>query len=490
VWGGIDIPCKTTTKNILQYQRTGIQFGSLPKTFQDAVRLTAAVGFKYLWIDRYVLNVSKSCVGSKLISYLRRCSLAIIQDDEEDWQRESGKMAAIFRAGTITLSATSADNGHGGCGLDIEYEPVVWFPGLNGRHAGFSARETGVCDKTSTDILVKQLLQAPVNTRAWILQESMLSRRTLHATYSQFVWQCGSLTESEDSAIYIQEKRAPMRMGLFDIGRNRSREKFVPSTIVSHGDEYAFDIDWWRCVADYSSRSLTFSGDQYAAIAGIVQLHQDISKDLPIVGLWKRHLVHHLAWRAYREPHRHVVPIQETANRRPSWTWMSYEHGSVGIRAPISLFDMTNEASRTSSLRIVYQAQVLETNAYWSGQPLTSDPSGSTIRIRGVFHRMPRPQSARRWLDHSPLHLDPGVLAPPEGSGEYDTLALIAYVRNAALTTQPPVITTSYLVIRATDPRCRDEYMRVGSMMLTEVFEVPGGQLHVPRGVQRDITLV
>lgn len=260
--------------------------------------------------------------------------------------------------------------------------------------------------------------------------------------------------------------------------------------IDSTEDEYGFDIDWWRCVADYSKRSLTFSGDQYAAIAGIVQLHQDLSNDHPVLGLWKRHLVHHLAWRALREPRRHIIPTREPADRRPSWTWMSYEHGSVEIRAPISLYDMMNDSAKTSKLRIVYRAQILQANVSWGGEPLTSDPSSSTIRIHGAFHGMSRPEPVRRWADSSPLQLDPGVLGLSEASGQYDTLALVAYVRNPGLTNQPPVVTTSYLVIESIKSRGKDEYMRIGNMMLSEDFEVPDGQSYTPKGVLRDITLV
>ena len=398
-------------------------------------------------------------------------------------------MAAIFRAGTFTLSATSAHDGRGGCGLTAEYEPAVRFPGVHGGHPGFSARRTGTCGKSSTDTLRDQLSHAPVSTRAWILQESMLSRRTVHATYSQFVWQCGSLTESEDSTIYIQEKRAPIRMGLFELQKNRTREHSAPKMSVSSEDEYGLDLDWWRCVADYSKRSLTFSGDQYAAIAGIVQLHQDLSNDQPVVGLWERHLVHHLTWRAFRDSRRHIIPTPEPVNRRPSWTWMSYKHGSVGIQAPISLYDTINDSTKTSKVRILYRAQILQANVTWSGEPLTSDPSGSTIRIHGAFQRIPRPEPVRRWADSSPLHLDPGVLDLSEASGQYDTLALVAYVHSSGLTNQPPVVTTSYLVIEPIGSRGKDEYRRIGHMMLSEDFKLPDGQSYTPKGVLRDITL-
>lgn len=44
------------------------------------------LGYRYLWID----------------------SLCIIQDDHQDWQRESGRMADVYSNADLVLGATSA----------------------------------------------------------------------------------------------------------------------------------------------------------------------------------------------------------------------------------------------------------------------------------------------------------------------------------------------------------------------------------------------
>jgi hypothetical protein len=165
VWGGIPISCKTTSRNTKRYQDIGIDFNDLPAAFQDDVRITAAIGFQYLWID----------------------SLCIIQDDVEDWQRESAKMAAIFRASTITLSATNPANSHKGCGLEAQWQPATHFIGAGEGGLDFAARESPAFGKNSTTILRDQQRDGPVNGEAWLLQEKLLSRRVLHATHSQFV---------------------------------------------------------------------------------------------------------------------------------------------------------------------------------------------------------------------------------------------------------------------------------------------------------------
>ncbi|PQE03115.1 heterokaryon incompatibility protein [Rutstroemia sp. NJR-2017a BVV2] len=55
-------------------------------TFQNAVQITRALGLRYLWID----------------------SLCIIQDDKDDWQFESAKMANIYLGSCVTIAATAS----------------------------------------------------------------------------------------------------------------------------------------------------------------------------------------------------------------------------------------------------------------------------------------------------------------------------------------------------------------------------------------------
>ena len=69
-----------------------ISISDLPCTFQDAIRVTSALGIRYLWID----------------------SLCIVQDDKKDWAVEAAKMAHIYRGSYLTIAATSAANGDGG----------------------------------------------------------------------------------------------------------------------------------------------------------------------------------------------------------------------------------------------------------------------------------------------------------------------------------------------------------------------------------------
>ena len=67
--------------------------GCLSKTVYDAVTVTRSLGLTHLWID----------------------TLCIIQDDVDDWKRESSRMDSIYRLAHITIAASGAKDGTEGC---------------------------------------------------------------------------------------------------------------------------------------------------------------------------------------------------------------------------------------------------------------------------------------------------------------------------------------------------------------------------------------
>jgi hypothetical protein len=69
-----------------------IQSTVLPKTFYDAITATREIGERYIWID----------------------SLCIIQDDPNDWQKESALMGLVYSRSYCNLSATASDGSEKG----------------------------------------------------------------------------------------------------------------------------------------------------------------------------------------------------------------------------------------------------------------------------------------------------------------------------------------------------------------------------------------
>ena len=164
-WGELPIEDKkqfcTTQDNIVQRLR-GFSISDLPKTFQDAVKVTRELRVPYLWID----------------------SLCIIQyeDNEEDWKRESKRMEKVFSLAYCTIAATSAvDSKAGFLKRNVSTECVFVQNASGGRFY--------IC--AGMDDFNNDVEKAQLNTRAWVMQERVLSRRTIHFSNNQIYWECG-----------------------------------------------------------------------------------------------------------------------------------------------------------------------------------------------------------------------------------------------------------------------------------------------------------
>jgi hypothetical protein len=160
-WGQHDFI--TTTSTNLQRQIEGIPWHELPQTFQDAISFTQRLGYTYLWID----------------------SLCILQDDIEDWRREGSKMSEIYSNAHVTLAATASSDASGGCFRrrrkpsfakhtcpDLHATYTDWYVWNRPDHSGWS-----------TDRL-------PLQQRGWAFQERLLSRRLIHFTGEEIIWEC------------------------------------------------------------------------------------------------------------------------------------------------------------------------------------------------------------------------------------------------------------------------------------------------------------
>ena len=149
----------TTPENCRDRVKEGFSYNDLPKTFQDAVRVTRELKKKYLWID----------------------SLCIIQGDKEDWKNEAGRMENVFASAYCTIAASSAPDWKDGF-LKRNLSPQYF------QIQDSSGKLVYVCD--NTDDYSKDVDEGPLNKRAWVLQERVLSRRTICFSAKQMYWEC------------------------------------------------------------------------------------------------------------------------------------------------------------------------------------------------------------------------------------------------------------------------------------------------------------
>ncbi|KAK4662926.1 hypothetical protein QC763_601970 [Podospora pseudopauciseta] len=147
-WGAKPWFC--TVKSNLASHLKGIPLSSLPATFADAVKVTRALGCQYLWIDSI-------CVVQKE------------EDDPGDFNKEMKNMEQYY-SGAYCVLGLSAGEGHG---------------------AGFLA------ERKRREVVTKHVLQGPLRSRGWVLQEHALARRTVFFTEAQTYWECGEGVKCE-----------------------------------------------------------------------------------------------------------------------------------------------------------------------------------------------------------------------------------------------------------------------------------------------------
>ncbi|KAK3493492.1 hypothetical protein B0T13DRAFT_403286 [Neurospora crassa] len=318
---GLTHPLLTTTTTTLDSHLSQIPWSSLPILFRDAILLVRELGCRYLWID----------------------SLCILQDSESDWLTESANMSSIYAHATLNIAATAQRD------ASVEYF---------------------------------RTLKEPILGRAWVFQERLLSRRTLHFGSSEVLWECRSGCFCECGGIErghvlsvrnlnnnpAARWRAPgtgtgtgsgnndrggrgniessgllspplplSRSSTFETGSGSSLSHgTIPRKVLfanltsgsnsrpgqmkdSSSSRLLHDF-FLRCVEEYSFLCLTKEHDRSFALAGIAKRIRSLLSpdDRYLAGLWLHDLPRALLWQPYR--HKKVC---RAGRNIPTWSWMS-----------------------------------------------------------------------------------------------------------------------------------------------------------------------
>ncbi|KAK6608312.1 hypothetical protein H4I95_03692 [Botrytis cinerea] len=155
-WGG-QIETVLTTSNLQSLQKE-IKMTSLPANFRDAILITRALGFQFLWID----------------------SLCIIQDSKYDWGIESKKMGETYRNSALTIGAAAAHKAadgmlHSGSQSSRDIKPKLKLSKDSGSDDVVEIASSIQRPENLTELFES----GPLQSRAWALQERILSPRIL-----------------------------------------------------------------------------------------------------------------------------------------------------------------------------------------------------------------------------------------------------------------------------------------------------------------------
>ncbi|KAF4627445.1 hypothetical protein G7Y89_g10711 [Cudoniella acicularis] len=285
VWGNDPASYLQLKEATLEAFKTEVPFDAIPIKYKDSIRITRALGIRYLWID----------------------SLCIIQDSPKDWTTEALKMAAVYGCSACNISYTHAPSEEPA--KRYLRDPRVNIPckltAASARPSRLSA--FGVNHLWSKPLPPAAVVVQPVAgaihgswsteayrrvcsllSRAWVFQERLLCPRTIYYGHDRLLWECCETFNDEFSGPmpYVPRSKAQIYSAFSGVAQDQTL-----ASLLGH-----FDGQWKSIVNDYRSCKLTFEKDRAIAFAGIASAIQSQTGMTYLAGIWKETVYLDLLW--------------------------------------------------------------------------------------------------------------------------------------------------------------------------------------------------
>lgn len=318
-WGGRET-LKTTRANLASHMRSLPSY-EIPKSFREAMDICRWLGVQYIWID----------------------SLCIVQDDQNDWERESKAMCNIYENSYLTLAATSARNSEDGL-FNNKNAAAVEVEGWSAEGVPYSLLAQQCLGHPEIYTGISDIIERwPLLSRAWVFQERLMSPRVLHFTNQELWWECRAETWCECG-------------GIKSIGKDKYQKAIMLQTGKS-----LIQI-WHDAIERYSELNMTMEADKLPALSGLASQMATRRSCHFLAGLWEDSLVIDMLWLGYGG-------TTNSTWRAPSWSWAAIQ-GLV--RFPLSRLNH-NDAGRAQLLKTY--ATVIDAKCILA----TADPYGRLL---------------------------------------------------------------------------------------------------------------
>jgi hypothetical protein len=185
----------------------------------------------------------------------------------------------------------------------------------------------------------EDFLTGSLSSRAWCLQERLLSRRILHFGKDLLHWECYAGMWSENSTdcrtrdhFTDHDDAGDLRKAFVPTNpfRTLSAESLIPY-LAEIGESLASRKpygDWYRMVEIYSTRQLTNPADKLPALSGASRRFTALCKDVYIAGLWINDTPAGMMWSGtglFKPIGQHGHLRRPSKYRAPSWSWASVD---------------------------------------------------------------------------------------------------------------------------------------------------------------------
>ena len=254
--------------------------------------VTRHLRYRFIWID----------------------SLCIFHDSLDDWNREAVSTGRVYRNSTCTISAVGAADSHRRCFTKrnpLLYLPCRLFPTEDG--------DIYALPPSHVDDLNLLFKEALLFSRAWVVQELLLSPRTLHFG-NTLVWECQKhvATESRPQGFdYGQSHR------IFNHKKHLIQLQSAQIPDNNRSLYNCFFLHWSKIVQQYTKGDLTYDKDRLAGLSGIITDLERSTGLKSYSGLWQPLLREGLLWKtpgSSKDPSK-MRPSRLTA--APTWSWTS-----------------------------------------------------------------------------------------------------------------------------------------------------------------------
>ena len=319
VWGDY-IYARLDNRTIKKYsneQALAPESVNLPQAIVDAMEVARRVGLRYLWVD----------------------ALCIKQDDESEKDTQIGQMDKIYASAAVTIVAADGRNANAplkGVSTERQVDQIV-------------------CEvRPKVNVLIpvptgKSL--APWETRAWTLQEKLLSNRLIVFSGGYMIWHCRQVVHFEDmtakDAVAILGSHLGYPLLNFEPTYSRGKLDSAPFSkssrdgTISVVRSKAFQ-QYATLVADYTGRGMSYASDVLRALQGILPTLnrafgwiQDGEYEVFRYGLPQPVLDIALLWQPEGRCERREHCEDCKQSYMPSWSWAGWV-GKKDYRRPFT----------------------------------------------------------------------------------------------------------------------------------------------------------
>jgi hypothetical protein len=364
-WG--DAPTlKHVKQNSAQLRKLGSLINaSIPTTIRDAMAVTASLKERYLWVD----------------------ALCIVQDDPIASQQQLSQMGEIYSHAFLTIVAAAGPRADSG------------LPGVRPGSRNVSRSSLNLDKLCLTTVIDKgddfgSISQTDWSTRAWTMQEKLLSRRRLIFTKEQVYWRCRTSTWREE--LRLEDTTAQR----FFMGVSKPGE--IDEIAFGNSEEMPMFELHRNLVRTYLRRQLGYHSDSLNAFNGILHILSNLRhQETFIWGLLESQFSSALNWsfrgggkRNNASTTAYATNGREAKLKFPSWSWTSCAGGINNLWYAASQtykeIDFYKEGIDGELIAVLespsqnFTAKI-ESSTHWKGKPQIIESVFSTISQPNTF---------------------------------------------------------------------------------------------------------